>query len=460
MVPDTVTSPHGDATVTYDDYHVPHVEADDEAAAYFAVGYVHAADRLFQMDLVRRLMDGRLAAVVGEPALESDRFHVEMDFRGGARATASALAGSRTESLIEAYAAGVSRYVEDGPTPLEFDLLEYEPESWEVIDSLLVGQHIAWSLTGSFRTLRRAVLRDALDMDTFRRLYGSRFDHGAPILRDRTGGTLDGLADGLDTLRGVDARFVDALSAHEPPPKHGSNHWAVSGQHTESGAPILAYDPHLTLMAPPVWYEQHLVVDDVDVRGATLPGIPFVVVGENAHGAWGFTNAGADVIDFYTYETDGDEYRYRGGWRSFETDSRSIEVAGGDDREVRIQKTIHGPYVERDVGDVTRAVGVSWTGMTGTRESEAIYEFSHATGVEDYREALRKMDVPTQNALYVDDEEIYYKVTGRIPIRRMDGEVVRGDRVFDGSAGHAEWKGFTPFGRSSWDGFISFEGLY
>ncbi|SEP06368.1 penicillin amidase [Halogranum amylolyticum] len=461
-VPDTVDSPHGSATVTYDDYHVPHVEATNEEAAYFAVGYVHAADRLFEMDLVRRLMDGRLAAAVGERALDSDRFHAKMDFRGAAEASAEALSGTRAEALTEAYADGVNAYVETGPEPLEFGLLGYEATEWTVVDTLLVSTQISWGLTGSFTTLKRAVLRQKLDEETYRRLYEIPFDHGAPIVRESTTGTVEGVdgferTDRTDALRDVDSEFVDWLATFEPPPLWGSNHWAVAGEHTDSGSPILAYDPHLTLMAPPVWYEQHVTVGDVDVRGATFPGVPFAIVGENAHRAWGFTNTGADVVDFYTYETDGDRYRYRGEWREFETETRTIEVADGENRDVEVRKTVHGAYLDREVNGETRHVGVSWTGMSGTREAEAIYEFGRSTGVDDYREALRKMDVPTQNALYVDDEHVDYKVSGRIPVRRVDGKIVRGDRVFDGSAGEAEWEGFVPFGQSSWEGFVPFE---
>jgi len=460
-VPDELSSPHGPATVTYDDHHVPHVEADSERAAYFAVGYVHAADRLFEMDLVRRLMGGRLAEAVGEAAVESDVFHAKMDFRGAAGASERAVAGSPAERATEAYADGVNAYIEDGPEPLEFGVLGYGADEWSVLDTLLVGTQISWGLTGSFVAIKRALLRQRLGGERYRRLYETRFDHGAPILRAGIGGEWEGTgaSPAVDSLGGIDPAFADWLSRFEPPPLRGSNHWAVGADHTATGSPMLAYDPHLSLMAPPVWYEQRVSVGDVDVRGATFPGIPFVIVGENDHGAWGFTNTGADVVDHYTYETDGDQYRYGGEWRSFDTESRTIAVDGGDDREVSVRKTVHGAFVDREVDGETRHVGVAWTGMSGTRESEAIYEFGRTTGVEDYRAALRKMHVPTQNALYVDDERILYKVTGRIPIRRVDGEVVRGDRVFDGSAGGGEWTGFDAFGESDWhgDGFVPFE---
>jgi penicillin amidase len=465
-VPDRVSSPHGDATVTYDDYGVPHVEADSEAAAYYAVGFVQAADRLFEMDLVRRLMDGRLAAAIGERAVESDVFHAKMDFRGAAEASFEALSGSRVEGLTAAYADGVNAYLDStGRRPVEFALAGYEANPWTPLDSLLVGTRISWGLTGSFRELRRSVLRDRLGEADYRRLYEAPYDHGAPIIRDGTSGTVSGVG-GRDRPSGggrrnaVDPAFVEYLSGHEPPQRWGSNHWAVGGEHTDSGSPILAYDPHLSLMAPPVWYEQRITVGDLDVRGATFPGIPFVIVGENRHGAWGFTNTGADVVDHYTYETDGDRYRYRGEWRAFESERRTIAVADGADREVEVRKTVHGPFLDREVDGESRHVGVAWTGTSGTRESEAIYELSRTRNADEFAAALRSMDVPTQNALYVDDDEILYRVTGRIPIRRDDdGAVIRGDRVFDGSAGAAEWDGFEPFGQSDWTGFVPFEAL-
>jgi len=457
QVPDTVPSPHGDATVTYDGAHVPHVEADTEEAAYYAVGYVQAADRLFEMDLIRRLMDGRLSAALGEATVESDVFHAKMDFRAAAAASRRALSGTRTETLMEAHAEGVTEFIETGSDPLEFGLAGYGAEGWTTLDSLLVGTQISWGLTGSFNALRRSLLRDRLDPEDYRRFYDTPFDHGAPIIREDTGGEVEGTGTPAGTDQYIDPGFLDWLSRFEPPQRWGSNHWAVSGEHTETGSPILAYDPHLRLMAPPLWYEQRVTVGDVDVRGATVPGIPFVIVGENSHGAWGFTNTGADVIDHYVYETDDDEYRYDGEWREFEEKTRTIGVADGEDREIEVRKTVHGAFLNREVAGEQRHVGVAWTGMGGTRESEAIYELNRSTGIDEARAALRKMDVPTQNALYVDSENVLYKVTGRIPIRRIDGTVVRGDRVFDGSEPEARWEGFEPYGRSNWSGFVPFE---
>ncbi|WP_137287541.1 penicillin acylase family protein [Halorussus salinisoli] len=451
-----VESPYGRAEVRYDDYGTAHVESEarDEKALYFAVGYAQAADRLFQMDLQRRVMRGRLSEVVGEAALDSDEFHVRMDFVGGAEANLDLLGETPTGEAVEAFCEGVNACRDQEALPLEFGLLDYEPDPWTPADTMLMEQQISWGLTGSFWTLRRELLARTFGEGTVERLYPSRMDHDAPIIREESSAT--------DRTRVTpsgnfeDADLLDWLGEFERPPGVGSNSWVVSGDQTESGHPIVANDPHLSLMAPPVWYETNLRTDDVSVRGVTFPGVPFVVIGENDSGAWGFTNAGADVIDFYSYETDdsGDRYRYEGEWREFDTQERTIEVSDGEDRTVTVRKTVHGPVLERE----GQQVGVSWTGHTATRTSRAIHLYSQSEGMDDFLDATRKMDLPTQNVVYADREgNTLYYVTGKIPIRTVDGEEVRGTRVFDGSAGEAEWEGFEPFGVSSWEGFVPFE---
>ncbi|WP_276301375.1 penicillin acylase family protein [Halorussus lipolyticus] len=459
-----VQSPYGEATVRYDDHGTAHIETEEsgedaERALYFAVGYAQAADRLFQMDLQRRVMAGELSEVVGEAALDSDEFHVRMDFAGGAEANLELLEDTPTGKATEAFAEGVNACRDSEALPLEFGLLDYEPDPWTPADTMLMEQQISWGLTGSFWTLRRELLAEKFDAETVEELYPFRMDHDAPIVRDddgdseaasrRTAGPSGGFA-------GDSSNLLDWLSAFESPPGVGSNSWVVSGDRTSSGSPIVANDPHLTLMAPPVWYEMNLQTDDVSVRGVTFPGVPFVVIGENDAGAWGFTNSGADVIDFYSYETDdsGDRYRYDDEWRAFETEEHTIRVADAEDRTVTVRKTVHGPLLERE----GQQVGVSWTGHTATRTSLAIHEYSKSGGVEDFLDSTEKMDLPTQNVVYADREgNTLYYVTGKIPIRTVDGEEIWGTRVFDGSAGEAEWEGFEPFGVSSWEGFVPFE---
>ena len=452
----TVESPHGPAEVRYDDHGVPHVSADDERAAYFAVGYAQARDRLFQLDLQRRLMRGQLSAVVGEAALDSDEFHVRMDFAGAAETTWEHLSDTDTAPVVRAFVDGVNACRENESLPLEFGLLEYEPDPWTPADTLLMEKQISWDLTGSFRTLRRATAAEKLGATAANELYPARLDHDAPIVRDGNGdgGTAGRLSAPSNPPNDVGSALVDWLGDFESDPGVGSNSWVVSGEHTASGKPIVANDPHLTLMAPPVWYEMNLQYRDASVRGVTFPGVPFVVIGENDAGAWGFTNTGADVVDCYRYETDGDRYRYRGEWREFESETRTVAVADGRDREVAVKKTVHGPYLERE----GEQVGVAWTGHTATETTLAVHRYATSDGMDDVLAATRHFDLPTQNLVYADrDGNTLFSVTGRIPVRRVDGERVRGDRIFDGSAGEGEWAGFEPFGVSSWEGFVPFE---
>jgi penicillin amidase len=472
--PKTVESEYGPATITYDDYHVPHVEADSERAAYFAVGYAQAADRLGEMDLVRRRSRGTLAAAVGEQGRENDRFAAKMDFLGAAEASREAIRGTETEAVVQAYADGVNAYMEEGPLGVEFGILGYEPDEWTVLDTALVGVQLSWFLTGSFDALRRSVIEETFDAETRQTLYPDQLDHGDPIVRPgETGGDLRGVsasavAKEADNSSGgtqsVDPELLSWLSNFEEPRIVGSNSWVLSGDVTASGEPIVCNDPHLALQAPPIWYQQHVSTGERTVRGGAVVGTPFVTIGENDDGAWGLTNVGADVIDFYDYETrdapsgDGQQYRYRGEWRDFDREERTIEVSGGENEQVTIQKTVHGVYLDREVDGETRAIGVAWTGMSDTREMQAIHEWGRSTGMESFRAATEKMDVPTQNLVYADrGGNTLYQMSGKIPIRRIDGEVVRGGRVFDGSAGEAEWDGFEAFGESSWDGFIPYD---
>ena len=453
----TIGSPYGAAEVRYDEYGVPNVTGESEEAVYFAVGYAQARDRAFQMDLQRRLMAGELAAVVGSAAVDSDEFRTKMDFTGAAQVTWDSLADSRAGELTEAYTAGVNEIMADDPSALEFSLLEYEPDPWTPVETILMQKQIAWTLTGSFRALRTALVADRLGEEVAEELYPSRLDHESPIIRDK--GTDQASQQRTASGRGssrhtVDPGLVDWLSEFESPSGIGSNSWVVAGEHTASGAPIVANDPHLSLMVPPVWYEMNLSTPETSVRGVTFPGVPFVVIGENDTGAWGFTNTGADVIDFYRYDTRDGEYRYEDEWRAFETEQRTIEVDGGENRQVTVRKTLHGPVIERE----GERVGVAWTGHTAESTPQAVYEYSRSEGLDDVVEATEDFDVPTQNLIYADrDGNTLYYVTGRIPIRTTDGEVVPGGRILDGSAGEGEWDGFTPFGTSSWEGFVPFE---
>ena len=463
-----VESPYGPAQLRYDDEGVAGVSADAEPALYYAVGYAQGADRLFQMDLQRRLFRGQLSAVVGDVTLDSDRFHRQMAFAEAAEVTAEHVRESEIGPLLAAYRDGVNDAMDHEELPLECRLLGYEPDPWTVADSALIEKLIAWQLTGSFRTLRRALVREEFGAEMADQLFPARVDHDTPIIREgqgpeRFGAGLspqaggdggsgnEGGGNGASSVEPVGGPLLARLSRFEPPSELGSNSWVIGPEHADGDAPILSNDPHLSLQAPPTWYEMQVDGPEHRARGVAFPGSPFVVIGENDHGAWGFTNAGADVIDFYRYDRDGETYRYGDERREFAVEEQEIEVDGGDDETVEVRKSVHGPVIEES----GQEVGVAWTGHTATETTVALYRLSHSAGMADARAAIEQFDAPTQNFLYADrDGNTRYHMTGRVPIRTVDGEAVHGDQIFDGSAPEGEWAGFEPFGESTWEGFV------
>lgn len=462
---DVVETPYGPATVHYDEAGVPHVEAESTDALYYAAGYVQARDRLFQMDLFRRLMEGRLSSVFGNATVESDRFHRQMDFETAADEKWTRLSDTAVGDPIRAYSAGVNQYIDSGPMPLEFELQDYAPAEWTPEDTMLVGMRATWGLSGEFSDLRRATVTDRLDNASG--LYPDRLDHNSTILglagkRDSEFTQIDRSAEPAGTPPGEEVPsggyddLYGAVSAFERAPGVGSNSWVVSGQLTDDGEPMLANDPHLDLLAPPVWYEMELSGPSTDVHGVSFPGAPLVLIGQTDGVAWGITNVGADVTDVYRYEWRDGEYYHDGRWRDADTETETIAVRDGEDRTVKVRKTVHGPVLDR----AGETVAVSWLGLTDTREPLAFYQFNRASNMTAFRTALRNFDVPASNIVAASDNgDTFYRPSGTYPIRRTDGEVVRGDQVFNGSADEGEWAGFTPYGSTDFDGpgFVDYD---
>lgn len=448
----TVDSPYGDATVVYDDEGVPHLTADDERALQYAHGYLQGYDRLFQMDLFRRQLRGELSEVAGEATVETDEFHLRMDFASAAEASREAIEGTETESVLEAYADGVNAARRERVAPMETALLDYSIDPWTVTDSLLVEKLMGWELTGRFRTLRRAALADHFGTSIVDDLFPSRYDHDVPIIRG-AGPTATTMP---SQEHSVPPEVATWLSAFESPPGLGSNSWVVNGEHTASGGPILANDPHLTLSSPPVWYEVGLETPDFASRGVTFPGTPFVVIGRNRDASWGFTNVPADVMDFYRYEVDGDQYRIGDDWYDFESRQHTLSVAGADDRDLELRWTEQGPFIDRHGAEVA----IKWTGLGATETVSAVRALQFVDDHESLLDAMATWDLPPQNLVYADDSgQTRYHLVGKIPIRRTDGEPVRGDQIFDASAGEGEWAGFESYGQPTWEDVIPLDEL-
>ncbi len=435
-----IPNPYGKVTVYYDEFGVPHFVADNKKALMFAVGYVHAKDRLFQMDLMRRIMRGQLSEVFGEEFFSSDEFHVKMDFVGAAEASWRVIKNTEFGNLLEAYSEGVNYYISTSELPMEFKLAGYKPEKWTPVDSLLIGKQMAWGLTGNFWDLKRALIVEKLGTKALE-LYPDYMNHSYPIIR---------------TWK-VNKSLIDWLKPFESQDGMGSNNWVVSGKYTYNGKPMLANDPHLLLTVPPIWYEMHLKVGDFNVRGVALPGVPLILIGMNDYIAWGFTNVGADVIDFYYYVWKDGKYLYKGKWLEPSKETKTIRVKterGVEEREVVVEKTVHGPLISK----YGQKIAVAWTGLTASTEALAVYKYNYARNISEFMEGLKLFTVPAQNVVYADIYgNIMYYPAGKFPIRIVDGKEVAGNIVFNGSAGEGEWRGFVPYGNSSWDGFIPFD---
>lgn len=412
--------------VVRDRWGISHVFARSSRAMFFAQGFVHAQDRLWQMELNRRTASGRLAEILGEAALPTDRFLRTLGLRRVAEAHLGAVSPATRQNL-DAYAAGVNAFIsgDRGRLPIEFTLLRFTPEPWTPTDSLAYGKLMAWVLGGDWRVeiLRQQLLERFGDGATNRLL--PEYPSDAPII---TGGWhLPGL--GLRNLPGI-----------------GSNNWVVAGNRTETGSPLLANDPHLESQMPSIWYLMHLNGGPYDVIGATFPGVPGVIVGHNRDIAWGVTNANPDVQDLYIerfHPEDPARYLHKGQWIPATVVRETIAVKGWTEPAVEtVRITRHGPILNNVVRGLQAPLALRWTALESSSIIESVDGINRASTWEEFRQALRAWDAPSQNFVFAHKNgEIGYQMPGRIPVRAKGTGAV----PVPGWTGEHEWTGWLPF---------------
>jgi penicillin amidase len=456
--------------VLRDAYGIPHIRAASLEDATYALGFVHAQDRLWQMEMNRRTAAGRLAEVLGESALEADRFLRTLGVRRAAEANFMRL-DKETQSLLEAYAAGVNAFVGSSPVlPIEFWLTRAKFEPWTPVDSLGWIKMMAWDLGGNWRSelLRMRLAKTLplsrineflppypgeapLEIPDLRKLYNS-LEKEAPRtaaaeLGDRLPPRTSGAQGGRDLLAG-------SLSDPESGAAGlGSNNWVVSGARSATGKPLLANDPHLGLTAPAVWYFAHIVTPGFEAIGATLPGVPAIVLGRNSHFAWGFTNTGPDVQDLYLERLDGaGNYLSPDGPRPFTVYDETIKVKGGKDVQLQVRVSRHGPVIS-DVSRVAQeaaprghVVAMQWTAL---REDDltmqAAAKMARARDWQGFVAALRDFHSPQQNVVYADTQgNIGFVAAGRVPIRKPENDL-KGLAPAPGWLAKYDWAGFIPY---------------
>ncbi|MDH3505460.1 MAG: penicillin acylase family protein, partial [Nitrospirota bacterium] len=320
-----------EVTVLRDAWDIPHIYASSVDDAMFALGFVHAQDRLWQMEMNRRIGAGRLAEILGPKALEADKFLRTLGVERAARASLEAL-DVETRDALDAYAAGVNAFLATDPVlPPEFWLVRVTPQPWAPVDSVAWTKMMAWDLGGNWKNeLLRMRLAKTLPLARIQEFLPPYPGEAPPKIQELKEFYRAMGVDAVQLARG--AEQIAAQLSEYTTEAAGSNNWVVSGERTESGKPLLANDPHLGLTAPPVWYFAHLSAPGLDAIGATLPGVPAIVLGRNQRIAWGFTNTGPDVQDLYIEKLEeGGKYLAPDGLRTFETLRETIRVRGAED---------------------------------------------------------------------------------------------------------------------------------
>ena len=442
---------HAPVDIVTDNYGIPHIYALTEDDLYFAQGYVHAQDRLWQLEFNRRLSSGRLSELFGAQTLEIDRFCRRLGMHRAAAAHTAQLP-TQAKRFLAAYANGVNAFIATNShkLPVEFGLLHCTPAPWQITDTLQWSKMQAWSLGGNWETeLIRARLVAKLGPERAAILEPG-YDPTHPLIIP-SGVSFEGV--NLDLL----TQYQQIKQQSGFSAMGGSNNWVIDGTKTVSGLPMLCNDPHLGLGAPSIWYECHLVTPDLDVTGASFPGSPGIIIGHNQQIAWGVTNAVSDVQDLYIEKFNPEnphQYEFMGQWEQAEVIREEIVVKDQADpvvEEVRV--TRHGPILTTltqttsnpqndDSTTIELPLALRWTALDQANIVSAVYELNRATNWDEFKAALRGWDAPAQNFVYADQAgNIGYLMAGAIPIRAQGQALIPSP----GWTGTYEWTGQIPF---------------
>ncbi len=438
--------------VLRDAYGIPHIYAASLRDASFALGYVHAQDRLWQMEMNRRIAAGRLAEVVGAGGLETDRFLRTLGVRRTAEANLRQL-DAETRSYLEAYAAGVNAFLAGDPVlPPEFRIVGVTPEPWSPADSVAWVKMMAWDLGGNWRNeILRMQLAKSMPPARIQEFVAPYPGEAPPEIPDLK--TLYSSMEREAVQLAEDLGRIAALAPGAGAAGLGSNNWVVSGARSVTGKPLLANDPHLGLTAPPVWYFAQLSAPGVNLIGATLPGVPAIVLGRNDRIAWGFTNTGPDVQDLYIERLHASGgYLTPDGPRQFGVIEETLKVKGGAPEKLRVRVSRHGPVIS----DVLRpaqalaprghVVAFAWTALLeDDKTMQAALKIARAHDWPGFLEAVRDFHTPQQNMVYADAEgNIGFVAAGRVPVRKPENDL-KGQAPAPGWLAKYDWDGYVPF---------------
>ncbi len=406
-----------------DRHGIPHVYAQNEADLWRAQGFVHAQDRLWQMEQNRRIAAGTLSELFGKPALEVDRFSRTIGFRRAAEAEWEALHPDE-RTVLESYTQGVNAYIASRPDRLaaEFNLLRRQPAPWSPVDVLTFGKFMGWSLSLNWESeLVRLGLATRMDPLRAAELEPD-YPKENPVILEGVGSEE---AMRLVHTAGLLLSEYEKIKSWIGPvgAPQGSNSWVLAADKTTGERPLLCNDPHLGLTIPGVWYENHLECPTLTVSGASFAGSPGVIIGHNAQIAWGLTNAMTDVQDLFVerpHPDDPHSFQHNDEWESATVLREEIGVRRADQPHVEeVVITRHGPLINRLIGErATVALALQWSGFLPGHMIRAIVALNRARNWGEFNAALDDWSVPVQNFTFADvDGNIGYRLGGRTPMR-------------------------------------------
>ena len=438
----TLDSVHQETTVYFDDYGIPHIYAKSHLDAVTTLGYVQAQDRLWQMELMRRIAPGRLSELFGEDLIKNDQFFINIGIDEYSKKSVADLDIKSSEyQLLEAYLKGVNKYIDEGVTPLEYHLVGLKKEHFTLVDTYNVLGYMAFSFAMAQKT-------DPL-LSTLKEKLGTAYLNALPIKIDPKSILIKSSKADMDYYTGIVSNINTILNSTPIPPFVGSNSWVISGDKTESGKVIFANDPHIGFSQPSVWFEAHLSSPEHEIYGYFLPIIPFPLLGHNNHIAYGLTMFENDDIDFYKEINDPEnlnKYQTPDGYASYENTTKIIKVKDQKDLQFTFKTSRHGPLISGvlETASDTSPIAISWI---YTQEDnhllKAIYKMSTSQNKEEFKKGVSMIHAPGLNVMYGDAKgNIGWWATGKL---YKFNPHVNSKFILDGASGRDDKIAFLDF---------------
>ncbi|MES2760669.1 MAG: penicillin acylase family protein, partial [Bacteroidota bacterium] len=394
--------------ILFDERHVPHIFANNQKDLFFAQGYVTATDRLWQMDFLSYISAGRLSEIFGIDMLEFDRRQRRSGILSAAKSTLKSIeANQETKVALDNYTKGVNNYIDrlsDADMPIEYKLMNYKPEPWTNLKSVLIMKYMGALLSGYEEDIVSTYLLAALGKKDFQKLFSNYI-----IKETNNCFSIDILKDSLSSDDYIDFSFLESSPEVRNSffnPRLGSNSWAICAAKSASGSAILCNDPHLNLSFPAIWYELQLNSKEMNVYGFTIPGAPGVIIGYNQNISWGLTNGSTDVCDYFKLELKDNysQYKFDGLWRDTKQVIEEVKVKNSKVFYDTVFYTIHGPIAsDLRFGDKEKVgFALNWSLYDSSNEFLAFLKLNKASNYEKFKEAIRHYRCPVQNFTYAD----------------------------------------------------------